>query len=91
MGVAVIYVNDNNVVIKIIFTLSVGGRGVWPLLFSWGSNNLLSLVFFIRPLATLEFLSVWLELRCFRWEVAGECFLFLYVHWAIGLLLIYFQ
>lgn len=32
-------------------------------------------VFFIRPLATLELLSVWLELRCFRREEGGGCFL----------------
>lgn len=32
-------------------------------------------VFFVRPLATLELLSVWLELRCFRREEAGGWFL----------------
>lgn len=33
-------------------------------------------IFFIRPLATLELLSVWFELRCFRREEAGGWFLF---------------
>ena len=32
-------------------------------------------VFFVRPLATLELLSIWFVLRCFGWEEAGGCFL----------------